>query len=58
MSYFIGPSSGVAMVRSPLRADDHDGDNTRRAYIVVGAIFIISLVAMFYIYLKFPELEP
>lgn len=50
-------NSGVRVVRSPLRVGDHGEDNMRRAVIVVGAIFVTSLVALFYIYLKFPELE-
>jgi hypothetical protein len=46
------------VVRSPLQASDDGGDKTRRAFFAVGAIFVTSLVAMFYIYVKFPELEP
>jgi hypothetical protein len=58
MSYFLGPNSGNRVVRSPLHMGDHGEDNTRRAFIAVGAIFVTSLVAMFYIYTRFPELEP
>jgi ABC-type glycerol-3-phosphate transport system permease component len=54
---FSGLNSAVRVVRSPPRVGDHGEDNTRRAFIAVGAIFVTSFVALFYIYLKFPELE-
>jgi hypothetical protein len=54
---FSGLSSAVRVVRSPPQVGGHGEDNTRRAFIVVGAIFFTSFVALFYIYLKFPELE-
>lgn len=54
---FSGHNNAVRMVRSPQRVGDHGEDNTRRAFIVVGAIFVTSFIALFYIYLKFPELE-
>ncbi|XP_023717271.1 transmembrane protein 41B isoform X2 [Cryptotermes secundus] len=52
-----GLNNAVRVVRSPRQVGDHGGDNTRRAFIVVGAIFVTSFIALFYIYLKFPELE-
>ncbi|XP_069684781.1 transmembrane protein 41B isoform X2 [Periplaneta americana] len=53
-----GPGSGVKVFKSSLQLANQNEDNTRRAFIVVGAIFIISLLALFYIYMKFPDLEP
>lgn len=53
-----GPISGVRMIKSSLQVGGHDKNNTHRAFIVVGAIFVTSLVALCYIYMKFPELEP
>jgi len=55
---FTGPSSGVRIMKSSLQVGGHDKDNTHKAFIVVGAIFVTSLVALCYIYMKFPELEP
>jgi len=46
------------MIRSSLQVGGHDKDNTHRAFSIVGAIFVTSLVALCYIYMKFPELEP
>jgi len=46
------------MIKSSLQVGSHDKDNTHRAFIIVGAIFVTSLVALCYIYMKFPELEP
>jgi hypothetical protein len=46
------------VARSPQQVSNDGEVKTGRAFIAVGAIFVTSLVAMFYIYVKFPELEP
>jgi len=56
--FFTGPGIGVKAIKSPLHLGGHSEDNAHRAFIIVGAIFLTSLVALFYIYMKFPELEP
>lgn len=53
-----GPGSRVNVSKSPLQLTNQNEDNTRRAFVVVGAIFITSLLALFYIYMMFPDLEP
>lgn len=55
---FTGPSYGVRVIKSSLQLSGHDEDKTHRAFFVVGSIFVTSLVALCYIYVKFPELEP
>lgn len=47
-------SNGVA--KAPITSDEED-IATRKSLIILSTIFITSLVAMFYIYRNFPELD-
>jgi hypothetical protein len=51
-----GPGAGVRV--PPLQVGDCGEDNMRRAFIIVGSIFLTSLIALVYVYTQFPELEP
>jgi hypothetical protein len=53
---FAGPGAGVRV--PSLQVGGNGEGNTRTAFIIVGSIFLASLVALLYVYMQFPELEP
>ncbi|XP_021924432.1 transmembrane protein 41B isoform X2 [Zootermopsis nevadensis] len=51
-----GPDAGVRA--PPVQVAVHGEDNTYRAFIILGSIFITSLAVLFFVFMQFPEIEP
>ncbi|KAJ9583586.1 hypothetical protein L9F63_022059 [Diploptera punctata] len=55
---FNGPGNGVRVYNSSAQLKTEKEGSTRRAVLIVAVIFFTSLLALGYIYMMFPDLEP